>query len=342
MRAAVMRNRQLVVGDVPEPVAAPGQVLVETIACGICGSDLHALKYPERLVESAKASGAPFLFDISADVVMGHEFSARVIELGPGVDSLSLGDVVVSVPVAITVDGMQAIGYSNAYPGGYGERMALTAMLCTKVPDGLDPRHAALTEPMAVGLHAVAKSGIKLGEAALVLGCGPVGLAVIAALRLAGITPIVAADFSPARRELARTVGAHETVDPREEPAIDAWRRVDGKQPLVLFEAVGVPKMLDAAMRDAPRSSRILVVGVCMEPDEIWPMLGINKELTIQFALGYTPEEFRATLGSIANGDLDVASLITGEVGIAGVPDAFLTLASPDAHAKILVEPALG
>ena len=89
-------------------------------------------------------------------------------------------------------------------------------------------------------------------------------------------------------------------------------------------------------------SPRILVVGVCMENDAILPIIGINKELAIQFVLGYTPEEFNRTLGYIASGSIDVAPLITGEVGIAGVPDAFRTLASPDAHAKILVEPALG
>jgi 2-desacetyl-2-hydroxyethyl bacteriochlorophyllide A dehydrogenase len=342
MRAAVMRNKTLVVDDVPEPVPGPGQVLVETIACGICGSDLHALQHPEKLVESAAASGAPFIFDVNKDIVMGHEFSARVITPGPGVSNVQPGDVVVSIPVVLSADGFAGIGYSNTYPGGYAERMVLSAPLCIKVPDGLDPRHAALTEPMAVGLHAVAKSGIKTGDAALVLGCGPVGLAVIAALRLAGIEPIVAADFSAARRGLAKTMGAHEAVDPRQEPAIDAWRRVEGTRPLVIYEAVGVPGMLDRAMRDAPRQARILVVGVCMEVDQVWPMLGINKELTIQFALGYDPAEFQRTLDCIARGDIDVKPLITGEVGIAGVPEAFRTLASPDAHAKILVEPALG
>jgi threonine dehydrogenase-like Zn-dependent dehydrogenase len=144
------------------------------------------------------------------------------------------------------------------------------------------------------------------------------------------------------RRALATRLGAHEVVDPREEPAITAWQRVDGKSPLVIYEAVGVPGMLDRAMRDAPPAARILVVGVCMETDAILPIIGINKELQIQFVLGYTPEEFTRTLGYIASGEIDVAPLITGEVGIAGVPEAFRTLASPDAHAKILVEPALG
>jgi 2-desacetyl-2-hydroxyethyl bacteriochlorophyllide A dehydrogenase len=341
MRAAVMRSKQLFVEDVPEPVAGPGQVLVETIACGICGSDLHALKFPEQMVASSASSGAPAPFQIDQNMVMGHEFSARVVGLGAGVTNVKEGDVVVSMPVLIGPEGFAAIGYSNQFPGGYSERMVLTGALCLKVPEGLDPRHAALTEPMAVGLHAVAKSGVKPGDAALVYGCGPVGLAVIASLRIAGISPIVAADFSPARRELAKTMGAHEVVDPNVEPAIEALTRAGGTQPLVMFEAVGVPGMIDKAMRDAPRGARILVVGVCMLEDNIWPMVGIGKELNIQFALGYDPAEFSRTLGLIAEKEIDVAPLITGEVGIAGVPEAFETLGQPDKHAKILVEPAL-
>jgi threonine dehydrogenase-like Zn-dependent dehydrogenase len=342
MRAAVMRNRQLHIEEIPEPRPGPGQVLAEVIACGICGSDLHALQFPEQLVEASRASGAPFVFDPSRGVVMGHEFSARVLEPGAGVTNVSPGDTVVSIPAMISAAGATTIGYSNEYNGAYAERLLLAAPLCIKIPPGCDPRHAALTEPMAVGAHAAAKSGIRPGDAAVVLGCGPVGLATIAALRLAGIEPIVAADFSTARRALARTMGAHEALDPRQEPGIDAWRRLGGSQPLVIFEAVGVRGMIDAAMRDAPPQSRILVVGVCMETDEIWPMRGIAKELNVQFALGYSPAEFANTLAAIADGRLDVAPLITGEVGIAGVPEAFRELADPERHAKILVEPALG
>jgi threonine dehydrogenase-like Zn-dependent dehydrogenase len=215
-------------------------------------------------------------------------------------------------------------------------------MLATKVPNGLDPKLAAMTEPMAVGVHAVNKSGIKAGEAAVVLGAGPVGLACISALKRMGAEPIVAADFSAKRRELALVMGAHDAVDPREEPAIEAWRRVDGVKPLVIFEAVGVPGMLDQAMRDAPRGGRVLVVGVCMESDSVRPLVGIGKELVISFALGYDPFEFGSTLQAIASGEIDVAPMITGHVGIAGVPQAFEDLGKPDEHCKILVEPALG
>jgi threonine dehydrogenase-like Zn-dependent dehydrogenase len=163
---------------------------------------------------------------------------------------------------------------------------------------------------------------------------------VIAALRQADVEPIIAADFSTARRRLATTMGAHEVLDPREEPAIDAWRRLAPTKSLVIFEAVGVPGMLDAAMRDAPAQAQVLVVGVCMQTDHIKPMLGVVKELNIQFVLGYQPDEFADTLRRIAEGEVDVAPLITGSVGIDGVPQAFADLADPEAHAKILVEPS--
>jgi threonine dehydrogenase-like Zn-dependent dehydrogenase len=236
-------------------------------------------------------------------------------------------------------EAIEDMAYSNTYNGGYAEFMRLSALTTIPVPNGLPATHAALTEPMAVGVHAVNKSGIKPGDAALVLGCGPVGLAVIAALHLQGIAPIVAADFSPTRRRLAVSMGAHEVVDPREEEAIAAWTRVDGQRPLVVFEAVGVPGMIHQAMRDAPRDARILVVGVCMEDDTVAPIIGIGKELNIQFALAYDPFEFASTLQHIAEGAIPVESLITGHVGIDGVPQAFKDLADPEAHAKILVEP---
>jgi threonine dehydrogenase-like Zn-dependent dehydrogenase len=172
-----------------------------------------------------------------------------------------------------------------------------------------------------------------------VLGCGPIGLACIAALKTKGIEPIVAADFSPKRREVASALGAHEVIDPAVEAAIEAWRRVDGSRTLHIYEAVGVPGMLDQAMSDAPRGTRITVVGVCMEQDTIRPMIGITKELELRFCLGYDPMEFAGTLQSIASGETDVTPMITGSVGVDGVPDAFETLSKPTDHVKILVEP---
>jgi threonine dehydrogenase-like Zn-dependent dehydrogenase len=107
----------------------------------------------------------------------------------------------------------------------------------------------------------------------------------------------------------------------------------------VVFECVGVPGVLDQIMAAAPRDTRIVVVGVCMEPDTIYPLLGIAKELNVQFVLGYTPDEFAATLRHIAEGAIPVAPLLTGRVGLGGVARAFEELAAPERHAKILVEP---
>ena len=347
MRAAVMRDWQLRVDDLPEPVPGPGQVLTKVLACGICGSDLHMLRFGAEVRSMMAEIGAgadpdpmaPKPFEPQYDTVMGHEFCCEVVELGPGVENLKVGDVVVSMPLVFDAEGIHAVGYSNRYVGGYAELMVLNELLGMKVPTGLPASMAALTEPLAVGVHAVAKSRITAGEAAIVLGAGPVGLACIAELRMRGIGPIVVADFSVKRRELAALLGADEVVDPRVESAIEAWRRLDGAKSLVIFEAVGVPGMIGQTMRIAPRHARVLVVGACMQQDSIDPMLGIAKELNIQFALAYEPHEFAAALAAIADGKVDLAPWLTGTVPVDGVPQAFEDLANPDAHAKILVVP---
>jgi len=340
MRAAVMRNSQLVVDTVPDPKPGEGEVLVKTLACGICGSDLHALKYADKMVEIARETGSPFVLDLARDVVMGHEFCAEVVDYGRNASGPARpGERVVSMPVLFRAGRMEGVGYSNEAPGGYGELMTLSAALLLPVPNGLATEHAALTEPMAVGLHAVNKARLEPGDAPLVVGCGPVGLAVIAALKLKGVEPIVAADFSPMRRSLAERMGAHVVVDPKERSTFGTFRDATNMRPAVVFECVGVPGLLHQIMREAPVGARLVVAGVCMEDDLIKPMLGINKELAVQFVLGYSPDEFAQTLQFIAEGQIDVAPMITGRVGVEGVPGAFETLAKPDVHAKILVEP---
>jgi len=356
MRAAVMRNQRLVTADLPRPDPGPGEVLVKTLACGICGSDLHALRHAEQFVAASRRAGSVFTMDLSRDVVMGHEFCAEIVEHGPATTrALRAGTRVCSRPSLIRADGPRTVGYSNDTPGGYAEYMRLTEALL--LPNGLTTEHAALTEPMAVGLHAVAKARLEPDDAPLVIGCGPVGLAVIAALRLSGARPIVAADFSARRRELATALGADLVLDPAQgtpwqswreaavwrdssrAPVLPPWIKGPAVRPAVVFECVGVPGVLDQLMAASPRGTRIVVVGVCMEADTIYPMLGISKELNLQFVLGYTPDEFTATLHHIAEGRIPVAPLITGTVGVEGVAGAFEALASPERHAKILVEP---
>ncbi|MEB2343601.1 MAG: zinc-binding dehydrogenase [Deltaproteobacteria bacterium] len=340
MRAAVMREKRIVAETVPDPVPGPGEVLVKTLACGICGSDLHALQHADQMMASARESGAPFVPNLLGDVVMGHEFCAEILDFGPNTTQrLPAGTRVVSMPLVFHGARLQAVGYSDEVPGGYGERMVLSEALLLEVPNGLATEHAATTEPMAVGVHAVAKANVSARDVPLVVGCGPVGLAVIAGLRLQGIETIVAADFSPRRRALAAHFGASHVVDPAERPAVEAWREAAGAKTAVLFECVGVPGLIDSIMRDAPPQSRIVVAGVCMERDTFRPMLGINKELNIQFVLGYTPEEFARTLRALSEGQIQVEPMITGRTGVEGVAEAFTTLGNPEAHAKILVEP---
>jgi threonine dehydrogenase-like Zn-dependent dehydrogenase len=269
----------------------------------------------------------------------------EVLELGPdAMTSAKPGDLVVSMPVIPTTHppapgSMEGLGYSNRYVGGYSEMMVLGGPLLLAVPNGLDIDRAALTEPMAVGLHAVNKSGITAADAAVVHGCGPVGLAVIASLRRMGVGCIVASDFSPARRALAERMGATVIVNPADRHPIDVGTEVAGDRTIVQFEAVGVPGILDDLMKRSPRDGRIVIVGVCMEPDRIHPIFGIGKELALQFVLGYTPQEFAASLQAIAEGEYDVDPLITGRVDLDGVAGAFDALANPEVHAKIIVKP---
>jgi threonine dehydrogenase-like Zn-dependent dehydrogenase len=358
MRAAIFRNGEIVVDTMPEPKPGPGQVLVKTLACGICGSDLHARKHAHRMVEMTRHFPGRKPMDLSRDVVFGHEFCCEVLDYGPATQQrLKPGTRVCSLPALVTAEGPQGIGYSNDNVGGYAEAMLLSEPLLLEVPNGLAPEHAALTEPLAVGVHAVNKANIRGGEVPLVIGCGPVGLAVIAALRLKGLHPIIAADYSPTRRILAEKMGADIVVDPAKTQPYATWTEhaamseaekaarppfqayLPALKPALIFECVGVPGLLQQVFEGAPRDARIVMVGVCMETDRSEPMLGILKELNVQYVLGYTPDEFASSLRLLAEGEVEAASLVTGRVGIDGVAQAFDDLANPEAHTKIIVEP---
>jgi threonine dehydrogenase-like Zn-dependent dehydrogenase len=331
-----------VVEDVADPVLGPGDVLVAVKACGICGSDLHALHFADELVAIAEGMGAPLAFDPAVDYIMGHEFTGEVLELGPMTDGAPVqpGDLVTSLPVALTPTGMEPVGaYSNIYNGAYADRMRLSAALCMKVPNGLDHRRAALTEPMAVGRHAVARSAVTPAEAAVVLGAGPVGLAVVAELCRQGIETVVVSDFSPRRRAVAMAMGASIAVDPAVADPMEAWMTADGRRTPVVFDAIGVPGTLEAVIKAAPPMGRVCIVGSCMQTDSVRPLVAQTKQLTIVFSFAYDPFEFGDTLRAIAEGEIDVTPMITGTCGVDGVPAAFAALGDPEEHVKILVEP---
>lgn len=357
MRAVIRREKRLVCDEIADLTPGEGQVLVRTLACGICGSDLHALHHMEHMIDlSRRAGGADNGFDPTADTVFGHEFCAEILDHGPGsAKALKAGTRVVSVPVTMHRGGVEALGFSNRLPGGFAEQMLLTEAMILPVPNGLPTDKAALTEPFAVGAHAVAKARLEPRSVSLVVGCGPVGLAVIGALKAAGHGPVVAADFSPRRRAAAEKLGADIVIDPAVENPHERWEalgvpRARAAQSMmammgnpvarpVVFECVGSPGVLQSLIEAAPAGAQIVVAGVCMETDRIEPSIAITKEIELTFVFGYTPDEFALTLRQLADGVIDVDGLVTGSVGLDGVVDAFSALGDPEAHVKILVRP---
>ena len=355
MRAAVTRAGQLVVADVADVTPGSGHVVVRSLAAGICGSDLHTLADFSHFTGLMESVGVPAL-DPAADCVFGHEFCAEIVEHGPDTaGTLPVGTRVCSVPLVLGPTGIEQIGYSNHYPGALAEHLALQEVLLLPVPDSLESDLAALTEPLAVGEHAVGLSGLESGQPCLVVGCGPVGLAVIAALKGRGHGPVLAADFSPTRRRLAEAFGADDVIDPAEVSPHERWTDMgiprtiteriaasimgnEVKAP-VIFEAVGVPGMLQSLIADAPPHSRIVVVGVCMHTDAIEPFMAVTKEIEFRFSFGYDPSEFAATLARLGAGVPGADLLITSTVDLSGAPGAFDTLRTPGAHGKILVHP---
>jgi threonine dehydrogenase-like Zn-dependent dehydrogenase len=355
MRAAVVHGSSIVVrDDVAAPQPGPGQVLARTVACGICGSDLHALEFPDQIAGLMRGAGTVCELGAGVDYVMGHEFVAEVVEHGPHTEgTLAPGSLVCSVPIVSSAAGIEPIGYSRTAPGGYGEFMVLQESMLVPVPEGVEPRVAALTEPLAVGEHAVAVADVQPGWPCHVVGCGPIGLAIILALTGLGLGPIVASDFSPRRRELARQVGADLVLDPSAGSGFPDFAALgvptDALEPTaaasgtasapraVLFEAVGVPGLIDSISQAAPPGSRVVVVGVCMQPDRFEPAVALVKELELRFAFAYTPAEFAATLHRIARAPELVTPLITSTVGVEGVADAFTALRAGE-QVKVLVE----
>ncbi len=379
MRAVVCRDAQLRVAELPEPTPRRGQALLRVLRCGICGSDLHARHHCDHWNALMERTGYRGFMRSDQEVVFGHEFCGEILDYGPGTaKTWKPGTRVCALPLLRHGETIDLIGLSPRSTGAYAERTVVETSMMVRVPNGLPDELAALTEPMAVAWHAVRRGEVSRKDVAIVIGCGPVGLGVICALKATGVATVVASDFSAARRSLAGKCGADVVVDPashspfassRNHGFIDevtgglsllvetreklgrlpvpwwhAWRLVDKlgitpKRPVV-FECVGAPGVLQHIIEGAPLLSRVVVVGVCMKTDHLEPAIAINKEVDLRFAMGYTPLEYRDTLHAIADGRLACAPLITGTVGLEGVDGAFDALGNPEVHAKILIDPA--
>jgi threonine dehydrogenase-like Zn-dependent dehydrogenase len=380
MRAVACREGDLSVVERESPTPARGQLLVDVTRCGICGSDLHARHHADELADVAAETGYEHLMRAEHEVVFGHEFSGIVLDHGPKTrTTIKAGAPVVALPLLRGSDAaVHPTGLSRYAPGAYAEQVLVEQSLAFEVPNGLAPDLAALTEPMAVAWHAVRRGQVARGQTAIVIGCGPIGLAVICMLKAHGVRHVIAADFSAGRRELAHRCGADVVVDPAVdspyaglaergylvrapevfELAVDGMRKLRALpfpwEPVyrvaetlgvakprhpVIFECVGVPGVIDQIIARAPLASRVVVVGVCMGADRMRPSMAINKEIDLRFVLGYTPLEFRDTLHMLADGKVDPRPLVTATVGLDGVAPAFDALADADRHAKILIDP---
>jgi (R,R)-butanediol dehydrogenase / meso-butanediol dehydrogenase / diacetyl reductase len=324
MRAAVLADGgafDLATMDDPEPGA--GQLLLKVSACGLCGSDLKARSF------------------MPAGAIMGHEFGGEVVGVGPGTQGWHPGMCAAVLPVescgscpacragdVIHCTSAVLIGLGGR-PGGFAEFAVVPAASSFAVPSPVDLRHAALVEPYAVGLHTVETVGIAPGDAVLVVGAGTVGLTCATWARLRGAQRITMVDPNETRRAGAPGFGATETLASVTDADPGAYD--------VALECVGKPGLLDACIAATRAKGRIVVAGVCTEQDPFWSMAALMKELTIHFAVYYTPHEFRTVIEAFGSGAVEPDRLIARTIGLDSLGQAFEALSEGSTVGKILI-----
>lgn len=335
MKAAVYRKQnEVAVVDIPRPKASAGEVILKVHNCGICGSDLHAVH---------------FGLGMRPDSVMGHEFCGEIAEIGSGVSGYKIGERVTSVPyiscgaceACRNDDGMhcsknKSLGLGQL-PGAYAEYVMCGAASLLRVPENLSSREAALIEPLSVGLHGVKRSRLRPGASCVVMGAGPIGLATLIWCKQRGAKAIVS-ELAPGRTELAMRLGADAVVNPSEQSPAEKMKEMTGRAPEIVFECIGVRSTLDAAIRMAGLHGEVVVLGACMEPDQIVPLHCLFKELSIDFSVGYRRGDFEEVIEALASGRVDAKPLITDVISVDQVPQMFEALRTPGNRAKVLVE----
>jgi len=334
MQAAVFRalGKPLEIAEVPDPKPGPSDLVLRVKACGICGSDLHAASLPPGSV-------------------MGHEFAGEVVEVGREAAShFRVGERACALPfigcgrchACLSGDGIRCAQIATTglgvAPGAYAEFVKVGAGETLRLPEAVGFSEGALVEPLSVGLHAVHEARLEPGANVLVLGAGPIGLATALWARFFGARTVMVSEKAAGRRALAERFGASHVIDPAHEIPGAAFTKAAGAPPDVIFECVGVPGMIQQCLLLAPPRGRIIVVGVCLQPDTIFPMFAIVKEVSLRFVVGYRKQDFQLTLDMLAANRIAAAPMVTDRVDLAQLPEAFEALKQPTTQCKVMLE----
>ena len=327
--------------EIPQPKA--NQIKIEVKYCGICGSDLHEYLGGPIFIPVDKPH--PYTGE-KAPLVMGHEFSGEVVEVGPEITKFKVGDRVTVEPIHAK-DGLK--GKYNLDPnlnfiglagggGGFSEYVVVNEDQAHKLPDNVDFEQGALTEPAAVGLYAVRQSRIQAGDTAAVFGCGPIGLLVIDALRAAGASRIFAVELSPERQAKAKELGAI-VVDPSKEDAVESIRRQTNGGVNVSFEVTGVPAVLQQSLEAAEKGGELVVVSIWEQPATIHPNEIVIQEKTMKGVIAYR-DVFPKVLELMGKGYFSKDVLVTKRIKLEDiVEEGFNALVKEKSQVKILVSP---
>ncbi len=326
MRAIVIHAAQdLRIEEHPADAPGPGQLRLRLATGGVCGSDLHYYNH-----------GGFGTVRLREPMILGHEVSAFVAEIGPGVSGFALGQLVAVSPsrpcsqCRYCLEGLpnQCLNmrfYGSAMPfphiqGAFRESLVADASQCVDAT-GLTPGEAAMAEPLAVTLHATVRAGGMLGKRVLVTGCGPIGALAILAARRAGAAEIVATDLSDFTLALARRVGADRVINTGKEPDLLASYAADKGYFDVLYECTGVAAALAGGI--AALRPRAVVLQLGLGGDMSVPMMAITaKELDLRGSFRFHGE-FGIGVGLMQKGLVDVKPLITHTVPLAQAETAF-------------------
>ncbi len=334
MKAAVLiEKRKMEIQEIRRPTPGERQVVVQVHYCGICGSDVHL--FQQQLPNPA---------------VMGHEFSGVVSEVGESVTGWQPGDAVTSYPGTPCghchwclrghiqlCDQIIARGYGlGLRPGAMAECVLVDASSLRRIPPGVEVRAAPLAEPLAVALHGVRLSRIRPGDRVVVLGCGTIGLLTIVVLARSGAGAIYATDPVRVKRERAMALGVDQAYDPNGLSPFIFHELVEGLGPEVVFECVGIPATLTAAINYVRKAGQVLVLGVGMEPTTFLPMIWNFKELEIRGSYG-SAVEYEMALSWLGKGWVPVDKILTRDFPLERTQEAFELLEGPNEEGKVLI-----